>query len=264
MPAPNHPLYTPFSSSMYTPYHAVASDIRDDYNTTFRNPYLDNYPYSQLSADAMRMPRKSLGLDDGYGSSGSFFDAQRVLDDDHFFQDAQDLSTSFRGIMQDVGSLPQPSEKSEASGMSATSSALSTMPSALQPAMSSTKTPAMSSTKTPAMSSTKTTAMQSGSQDSQKETTSSPHSFSAESREFVPKESVSTEQTKDVTLPPRTQAPAEEESNLLSMGSFVKPHTRRRDDNFELFMDSNGIPDSMTDVMSPGLSFNMQWRDDGW
>lgn len=49
------------------------------------------------------------------------------------------------------------------------------------------------------------------------------------------------------------------------MGSlFSNPRARRRDDNFELFMDSNGIPDSMTDVMSPGLSFNTQWRDDGW
>lgn len=243
MPAPSHPLYTPFSSSMYTPYHAVASDIRDDYNTTFRNPYLDNYPYSQLSSDAMRMPRKSLGLDDGYGASGSFFDAQRVLDDDHFFQDAQDLSTSFRGIMQDVMPM-QSAEKSErkegeASGIS----------SAMAPGVSSARSP-------PALSET---------QELPRETSkSSPHSFSAESREFVPKENASTEQTEAATQP-ETQSPAGGETmSLLSMGSFMKPHTRRRDDNFELFMDSNGIPDSMTDVMSPGLSFNMQWRDDGW
>ena len=32
-----------------------------------------------------------------------------------------------------------------------------------------------------------------------------------------------------------------------------------RDDNFELF-----TPDGLADVMSPNLSFNSQWRDDGW
>ena len=51
-------------------------------------------------------------------------------------------------------------------------------------------------------------------------------------------------------------------------GTIASNHSsqrlRRRDDNFEIFMDSNGIPDYMADGMSPGLSFNQQWRDDGW
>ena len=273
---------------MYAPYHAVASDIRDDYNTTFHNPYLDNYPYSHLSTDALHMPRKTLGLDDGgYGASGGFFDAQRVLDDDHFFQDAQNLSTSFRGIMQDVVPLAAKSERESEGEASSVASSRSPV-------------------RLAAVGSERSSVTGSETQELRREATKmSPRVFSAESREFVPKENpsnkefapkentsnkefMSKENTSNREYMPkenssnrefapkentpneqtpqsRTQSCAGDESmNLLSMGSFVKPHSRRRDDNFELFMDSNGIPDSMTDVMSPGLSFNMQWRDDGW
>ena len=273
---------------MYAPYHAVASDIRDDYNTTFHNPYLDNYPYSHLSTDALHMPRKTLGLDDGgYGASGGFFDAQRVLDDDHFFQDAQNLSTSFRGIMQDVMPLAAKSERESEGEASSVASSRSPV-------------------RLAAVGSERSSVTGSETQELRREATKmSPRVFSAESREFVPKENPSNkefapkentsnkeympkENTSNKEFMPkenssnrefapkentpneqtpqsRTQSSAGDESmNLLSMGSFVKPHSRRRDDNFELFMDSNGIPDSMTDVMSPGLSFNMQWRDDGW
>lgn len=159
---------------MYAPYHAVASDIRDDYNTTFHNPYLDNYPYSHLSTDALHMPRKTLGLDDGgYGASGGFFDAQRVLDDDHFFQDAQNLSTSFRGIMQDVMPLAAKSERESEGEASSVASSRSPV-------------------RLAAVGSERSSVTGSETQELRREATKmSPRVFSAESREFVPKENPS-------------------------------------------------------------------------
>lgn len=234
LPAHNHPLYTPFSSSMYTPYQVMASDIHDNYNTTLKNPYLDNYAYSQLSQDSLHGPQKSFSLEDNmYSYTDNFFDDQFVLDNEHFFESSEALHKSFEELLP--GPATQTSDRVESINQS--------------------------------------------SQDLSPSTSRFP---ATGFKEFIPK--TNTEQPVNLEVPEEKKQPVEQKSepskkeaskpsslvqspssDVLSMGSiFSNPRTRRRDDNFELFMDSNGIPDSMADVMSPGLSFNTQWRDDGW
>lgn len=98
-PMMEHPLNTSYMPTGFTT-QGFNNDMRDDYNTTFNNPYFDNYPYSQIRQDNHISSNQR-----PYGMSSQPFSFQDrshdnpfYLDNEHYFssQLLYDFDTHYR------------------------------------------------------------------------------------------------------------------------------------------------------------------------
>lgn len=258
-PIGNHPLYTPYSPTGFTT-QGMGNDIHDDYNTTFNNPHFDNFPYSQIRQEPSHSLQRECDLKSNqYSLQDRFFDNQYFLDNEHyfpssssqFFTDFDNQLFSNRGFASDQ--KENHSESSRSSLVNADEKSVTPPKDVSRLGSSGYKeffpsaTPRSTERPKPVENRENSSEQVAEKPMQLKEKETSPLSIVQSSPKSI-----------------REEVPSLTSWNGKSTATSYMSRLRHRDDNFELFMDSNAFPDSMIDTMSSGLSFNSQWRDDGW
>lgn len=97
-PMMEHPLNTSYMPTNFTT-QGFNNDMRDDYNTTYNNPYFDNYPYSQIRQDNhVSSSQRPYGMSSQpFSLHDHSHDNPYYLDNEHYFSSSlYDFDTSYR------------------------------------------------------------------------------------------------------------------------------------------------------------------------
>lgn len=259
-PIGNHPLYTPYSPTVFTTQE-MGTDIHDNYNTTFNNPHFDNFPYSQIRQEPAHSLQHDFDLKSNqYSLQDQYYDNQYFLDNEHYFpSSSSQFFTEFDNqLFSNRGfAIDQKENRSESSRSSLVNSEEhSVTPSKDMNKLGSSGYKEFFPSTTPPRSIER----------------SRPVENRGNPSEQVVEKSTQVKEKQMSPLSTMKSSPQSTQEEVPSITSWTGKSTpnaymsrlRHRDDNFELFMDSNAFPDNMIDTMSSGLSFNSQWRDDGW
>lgn len=97
-PMMEHPLNTSYVPTNFTT-QGFNNDMRDDYNTTYNNPYFDNYPYSQIRQDNhVSSSQRPYGMSSQpFSLHDHSHDNPYYLDNEHYFSSSlYDFDTLYR------------------------------------------------------------------------------------------------------------------------------------------------------------------------